>query len=198
VITHIYVAKLRPDATDEKVAVWLEAIRGLQIDGLSELRCGVDLGLRDGNDDVAITADFEDVEAWRRYDQDELHNRIRAEHAKPVVESQQRCQFTRHFHFESLSDIRNVTLITFKPDTPEGQADRVAKRLNELKVPGLEHLDAGPDLGLAPGNASAGVICDFQGVEGYLAYDRDDLHNRIRQEDVLPYVESAHRVQFEI
>ena len=67
-----------------------------------------------------------------------------------------------------------------------------------LKVPGLAHLDAGPDLGLAPGNASAGVICDFEGAEGYLAYDRDALHNRIRQEDVLPYVESARRVQFEI
>jgi len=198
VITHIYVAKLKPDATDAQVAAWLEAIQGLEIGGMSELRCGVDLGLRDGNDDVAITADFEDAEAWRRYDQDELHNQIRAEHAKPIVESQQRCQFTRHFRFETLCDIRNVTLITFKADAPEGHAGHVAERLQGLKVPGLAHLDAGPDLGLAPGNASAGVICDFEGAEGYLAYDRDALHNRIRQEDVLPYVESARRVQFEI
>jgi len=195
VITHVYVAKLKPGTPDEKVASWLEAIRGLVIDGMGEIRCGVDLGLRDGNDDVAITADFDDAEAWRRYDQDELHNRIRAEQAKPIVESQQRCQFTRQFHLETLC---SVTLITFKPDAPEGHAERVAQRLHQLKVPGLQHLDAGADLGLVPGNASAGVLCDFDGAEGYLAYDRDELHNQIRQEDVLPYVESARRVQFEL
>jgi hypothetical protein len=198
VITHLYLAKLKPGTPDGKVADWLEAIRGLAIDGMSDLHCGVDLGLRDGNNDVAITADFDDVEAWRRYDQDELHNRIRAEHAKPIVESQQRCQFERHFHFELVCDIRNVTLLTLKPDSPEGQAEKVSRRLHELKVKGMEHLDAGPDLGLAAGTASAGVICDFQDPEGYLAYDRDELHNQIRQEDVLPYTESVRRVQFEL
>jgi hypothetical protein len=197
-ITHIYLAKLKPGTPDAKVADWLEAIRELSIDGMSQLNCGVDLGLRDGNDDVAITADFDDVEAWGRYDQDELHNRIRAEHAKPIVESQQRCQFQRSFRFDVLCDVRNATLITFNAETPEGHPDRVTKRLHQLKVKGMEHLDAGTDLGLAPGNASAGVICDFVDPESYLAYDRDELHNRIRQEDVLPWVESARRVQFEL
>ena len=197
-ITHLYVAKLKPGTPDARVADWLEAIRGLVIPGMSELKAGVDLALREGNDDVAITADFDNVESWRRYDQDELHNQIRAEHAKPIVESQQRCQFTRHLHFDVLSDIRSVTLVTFKPETPEGHAERMAKRLQQLKVKGMEHLDAGPDLGLAPGNATAGVLCDFDDAESYRAYDADELHNRIRQEDVLPYVETARRVQFEL
>jgi hypothetical protein len=197
-ITHLYVAKLKPGTPDATVAEWLEAIRGLSIEGMSSLRCGVDLALREDNDDVAITADFDDVEAWRRYDQDELHNRIRAEHAKPIVESQQRCQFTRNFHFDVLCDIRNVTLVTFKAGTPEGHAERVSRRLHQVKVKGMQHLDAGPDLGLAPGNASAGVSCDFDDPESYFAYDRDELHNQIRQEDIRPYLESARRVQFEL
>src|SRR5207302_2211409 len=67
VITHRYVAKLKPGTLHARVADWLQAIRGLVIPGMSELKAGVDLALREGNDDVAITADFDNVESWRRY-----------------------------------------------------------------------------------------------------------------------------------
>jgi hypothetical protein len=197
-ITHIYVAKLRPGTPDAAVADWLAAIQTLAIDGMSGLVSGPDLGLREGNWDVAITADFVDSDAWRRYNDDALHNQIRAEHAKPIVEAQQRVQFERSRHFDVSGDIRNVTLLGLTADAPEGQAGKLARRLVELRCRGMHHIDAGPDLGFQAGNASGGVICDFDSPEAYAVYDSDELHNTIRREDVQPYAETVRRVQFEL
>jgi len=197
-ITHIYVAKLKPGTSDDLVVAWLNAIQALDIEGMLEIQSGVDLGLREGNWDVAITADFADTAAWHRYNDDALHNQIRSEHAKPIVEAQQRVQFERSLRFEVPGDIRNVTLLALKPDAPAGQAEKVAARLRQLRCGGMHHLDAGPDLGLQDGNASAGVICDFDSPEAYAVYDADELHNQIRAEDVKPYAETVRRVQFEL
>jgi hypothetical protein len=197
-ITHVYVAKLIPGTSDDKVAAWLEAIDALEIDGMLEIRSGADLGLREGNWDVAITADFADAAAWRRYNDDALHNQIRREHAKPIVEAQQRVQFQRSLHFEVPGDVRNVTLVTFKLETPPDQAEKATDRLRRLRCHGMHHIDAGPDLGLQEGNASFGVICDFDSPEAYAVYDLDELHNKIREQDIKPYVNEIRRVQFEL
>ena len=197
-ITHIYVARLKPGTPDATVANWLEAIDGLAIEGMDELRSGPDLNLREGNDDVAITADFTAVDAWHRYNDDARHNEIRAELAKPIVESQQRIQFLRNRHFDVAGDVRNVTLVTLKKDAPADQATKIAERLVQLRCRGMHHIYAGVDLGLQPGNATFGVICDFDDPEAYSVYDLDDLHNQIRAEDAKPYTEAVRRVQFEL
>jgi len=197
-ITHIYVAKLKQGVSDEQVAAWMEAIATLRIDGMLELRLGADLGLREGNYDVAITADFTNAEAWHRYNDDQLHNQIRTEYAKPIVEAQQRVQFQRSRHFNVAGDIRNVTLITLRAGTPGTQTAKAAQRLAGLHCRGMHHIDAGVDLGLQEGNASAGVVCDFDSPEAYAVYDLDRLHNEIRQEDILPFTEGVRRVQFEL
>jgi hypothetical protein len=198
VISHIYVARLKRGTTDDQVVAWLAAIQALDIDGMLEIQSGADLGLREGNWDVAITADFTDLAAWHRYNDDALHNQIRNEHAKPIVEEQQRCQFERSRHFEVPGDIRNVTLVTFKAGAPAGQAEKAPARLRELRCKGMHHLDAGPDLGLQQGNASFGVICDFDSPEAYAVYDADELHNEIREQDIKPHVKVIRRVQFEL
>ncbi len=195
-ITHIYVAKLKPGTPADKVRAWLAEIDALQITGMRSLVGGTDLGLREGNQDVAIVGEFEDAQAWRRYDEDELHNRIRAEHARPLVESQQRVQF------EAPGDrppgrIRNVTLIDFKPDTDPDLVATASQRLAGLKVPGMHWIDAGPDLGLQTANASAGVICDFTDAAAYRAYDADGPHNEIRR-DIAHAMAGARRVQFQV
>lgn len=196
-ITHIYVAKLRSGTPDEKVDAWLAAIRTLEVAGMSNLACGRDAGIREGNHDVAITADFEDEAAWRRYDEDPLHNRIRAEHARPIVEDQQRCQFEREGRPPG-GKLRNVTMITLRPNAPAGQAELAAGRLAALSAEGMRHIDAGADLGFQPGNASAAVIADFDGAEGYHAYDREAVHNQIRRDDIFPFLDRVRRVQFDL
>jgi hypothetical protein len=57
------------------------------------MRVGVDAGLREGNWDFSITADFADVDSYQRYDLDEEHNRIRRELFAPISAEIVRIQF---------------------------------------------------------------------------------------------------------
>lgn len=54
---------------------------------------GRDLGLRTGNASYAITVDLDDEDAYRTYDLDQEHNRIRRELFAPISERIDRIQF---------------------------------------------------------------------------------------------------------
>lgn len=89
------VGKVKDGVTVEQIEEALAAIRALSIDGVEmDVRTGVDLGLRDGNANFAITVDLPDEEAYRRYDADEEHNRVRRELFAPISASIDRIQFT--------------------------------------------------------------------------------------------------------
>lgn len=95
VIRNVVVGKVKDGVTVEQIEEALAAIRALRIDGVEmEIRTGVDLGLRDGNANFAITVDLPDVEAYRAYDQDDEHNRVRKELFAPISASIDRIQFT--------------------------------------------------------------------------------------------------------
>ena len=53
---------------------------------------GRDLGLRQGNADLATTFDFPDEDAYKAWDTDPEHERIRKEFIVPHLESITRCQ----------------------------------------------------------------------------------------------------------
>lgn len=93
-IRNVVVGRLLPDVPAEQVEAALQALRELRVDGV-ELRMvsGVDLGLRDGNASYAITVDLDDEDAYRIYDRDEEHNRIRREMFAPISASIERIQF---------------------------------------------------------------------------------------------------------
>jgi hypothetical protein len=94
VIRNVVVGRVRAGVPAEQVERALQALRDLRVDGL-ELRlvAGADLGLRPGNAGYAITVDVPDEDAYRRYDLDEEHNRIRRELFAPISESIERAQF---------------------------------------------------------------------------------------------------------
>ena len=69
----------------------LEELRAMRIPGLTRMWAGSNLGLREGNWDYAVVTDLEDEEAYRRYDTDAEHNRIRGELA-PLLEQTARIQ----------------------------------------------------------------------------------------------------------
>ncbi len=54
---------------------------------LREYRFGADLGIADGNADFAIVGDFDDVEAWRRYQEHPEHQRVIVELIRPILAS---------------------------------------------------------------------------------------------------------------
>lgn len=92
-IRNVVMGRLHPDADLDLLEAGLAGLRALRIDGLVSLTCGRDAGLRAGNWDYAITVDLVDEQAYRRYDEDEEHNRLRREMFGPVSEQIARVQF---------------------------------------------------------------------------------------------------------
>jgi hypothetical protein len=91
-IRHVILIKFRPETTREQVDALIAAMHALEMPGLRDFSVGADLGLREGNMSYAGVFDFEDEDAWRAYDRDEEHNRIRRELVAPIAERIERCQ----------------------------------------------------------------------------------------------------------
>lgn len=96
-IRNVAMGRLHPDADLDLLEEGLAALRALCVDrrveGLLALECGRDAGLREGNWDYTVTADLVDEQAYRRYDEDDEHNRIRRELLGPVSAQIVRVQF---------------------------------------------------------------------------------------------------------
>ena len=80
-----------PAAVDAVVAA-LEALPA-QIPELRALHVGRDVGLDTGNADLAIVADFDDADGWRRYLEHPAHQVVRAEQLGPIVASRAAVQY---------------------------------------------------------------------------------------------------------
>jgi hypothetical protein len=101
VIRNVVVGRLRatddPDQRAVDVARLREGLAGiaaLQLPGLLAMNVGCDLGLRGGGWTFAITNDWQDADAYRVYDADEEHNRLRREIFAVICEEIARVQFT--------------------------------------------------------------------------------------------------------
>jgi hypothetical protein len=78
VIRSVVLIELTAGADGDEVAAVQEGFRGLNIPGTMSYTLGNDIGLREGNWSFAIVADFTDSDAYRAYDDDAEHNRLRA------------------------------------------------------------------------------------------------------------------------
>jgi Stress responsive A/B Barrel Domain len=91
-IRNVVMVQLAADADPAEVASVQDGFRAMQLTGCVSYTVGDDLGMREGNWSFAIVADFTDVEAYRSYDADAEHNRLRGLLA-PMTEKIARCQF---------------------------------------------------------------------------------------------------------
>lgn len=91
-LRNVVLVKLAPGQDSAAVATAQQAFLDLNCPGTLSYVIGDDLGLREGNWSFAIVADFTDADAYRAYDQDEEHNRARAE-LLPMTEQIARVQF---------------------------------------------------------------------------------------------------------
>jgi Stress responsive A/B Barrel Domain len=71
----------------------LAGMAALRFPGMLAMSVGTDLGLREGGWNFAITNDWEDADAYRVYDQDEEHNRLRREIFAQICQDIARVQF---------------------------------------------------------------------------------------------------------
>ena len=83
-------------ATDEeRRATTLAALRRLpeEVGGMTAFAVGDDAGLREGNADTALVADFPDTEAYLRYAQHPVHLAIIDEHVRPHLAARSSVQY---------------------------------------------------------------------------------------------------------
>lgn len=78
VINHIVLLRWHPGIEPDRVAQFTDALRNLPsvIPQIRTYVCGA--GIHDGNWDFGISASFDDVAAWRVYDEHPVHNEARA------------------------------------------------------------------------------------------------------------------------
>ncbi len=92
-IRHVLLVRVNSTATPERLEQVRSELAALDVPRRIAFAMGPDLGLRPGNMDLAMVADFEDTEAFAAYDRDPEHDRIRRELILPLAERIERCQF---------------------------------------------------------------------------------------------------------
>jgi len=96
VIRHTVVFRFAEGTPAERVQAIREALMGLpgRVPEVRSFSCGGDLGLREGDADFAIVAEFDDEDGWRAYQDDPEHQRIIRELIAPVTEQRLAAQIT--------------------------------------------------------------------------------------------------------
>jgi hypothetical protein len=86
-LRHVVLFTWSDSADEQRRAATLAALRRLPEDvgGMTSFAVGDDAGLSEGNAHTALVADFPDVEAYRRYAQDPVHQAVIADHVRPFL-----------------------------------------------------------------------------------------------------------------
>lgn len=95
-ITHIVLFRWKPEMPADHLVAVAAALDSLPpaIASIRSYRHGSDLGVSAStNADYAIVATFDDVDGWRQYDTDPLHDSVRADVIKPWVAERSAVQF---------------------------------------------------------------------------------------------------------
>jgi len=83
-VRNVVLGRLRDGVDPADLQAALDAIEALDPPGLTSIVIGRDLRLREESWDFAITSDFVDEDAYRTYDLEDEHNRIRREMFAPI------------------------------------------------------------------------------------------------------------------
>ena len=95
VLRHVVVLRFEPGTTAAQLAALERALAELpaQIPEIRAYRFGADAALTSGNFDFAIVADFADEAAFRAYASHPAHQRLIAEHTRPLTAERAAVQF---------------------------------------------------------------------------------------------------------
>jgi hypothetical protein len=84
---HVVMMRYRPDATSEQRAAVATALSTLpaRIPEIGEYTIGIDAGVNEGNYDIVIVADFDDVDRYLVYRDHPDHKAVIREHIAPIL-----------------------------------------------------------------------------------------------------------------
>ena len=96
-LRHMVLLTLADDAPPGRAQEIADALAALpaQIPEMRETEVGVDLGLRDGNATVALTAVFDDADAWQAYQVHPAHEAVIRDLIRPVLAARTAAQVGR-------------------------------------------------------------------------------------------------------
>jgi len=86
-LRHIVLVSFKPEASDDQIAAWHEAVTALcetSADVLS-FSLGHNIGSGPNHQDAALVADFADMDAFRRYVGSDTHKAYVEDHARHVT-----------------------------------------------------------------------------------------------------------------
>ena len=85
--SHVVVFRFKPGTSVQQVDAIERGLAGLpaRLPDMRSYRYGRDLGIRDGNCDFAVVAEFDDAAAWLVYQRDEEHRRVIEQLIVPVT-----------------------------------------------------------------------------------------------------------------
>jgi hypothetical protein len=94
-LRHVVLFRWKPETTPAQLASLERALAEMPRICLTirRYRFGRGLGLQEGGFDFAITADFDDADGWRAYWSNDAHQRLVAEHVRPIALERAAVQF---------------------------------------------------------------------------------------------------------
>jgi hypothetical protein len=94
-IRHVVVFTWSPAADADRRTTTVDALRGLEqtVGGMASLTVAADAGLTEGNAHTVLIADFPDVDSFRRYAADPVHQAVIAEHVRPFLAARSAVQY---------------------------------------------------------------------------------------------------------
>ncbi len=94
-VTHVALFTWKPGTSDAQVQALSDALAQLpaQIPDIRSYRLGPDAGVAVGNDRFAVVAEFDDLEAYKRYASDPRHREVIDRLVKPLLGTRHAVQF---------------------------------------------------------------------------------------------------------
>lgn len=97
-LRHVAVFRWKPGTTDEQIEAIERGLAALpaRLPQLRGYSFGRDLGLRDGNADFSVVAEFDNEQDWQAYVVDPEHRRVIEQLIAPVTEQRSATQLRHH------------------------------------------------------------------------------------------------------
>ena len=92
---HTVLLRFKEGTSEEQIQSVLDGLATMpgEIDLIRRYEFGRDLGIMEGNPEIALVADFDSVEDWRTYLAHPAHKAMVAERITPILESMTRVQY---------------------------------------------------------------------------------------------------------
>ena len=86
-MTHVALFTWKPGTTDQQIRTLTDALNALPalIPEIRSFRVGLDAGVSPGNDVYAVVAEFDDLDAFKRYAADPKHLDVIERLLKPIL-----------------------------------------------------------------------------------------------------------------